>query len=81
MLVLRPYTPAAYSLGKPGTALTQRVFLLSLLYCHYILDSCHPSVMAIPDCQFDYIWNELQSRVGGHICDPDPETGRYKFLI
>jgi hypothetical protein len=23
-----------------------------------------PSVMAIPGCQLDYVWNELQSRIG-----------------
>ena len=38
-------------------------------------------VMAIPGCQLDYIWNELQSRIGklspvsSHL-----EAGRYKFL-
>ena len=26
-------------------------------------------VMAILGCQLDYIWNELQSRNGGHTCD------------
>jgi hypothetical protein len=29
------------------------------------------SVMGIIGCQLDYIWNELQSRNGGHSCDPD----------
>jgi hypothetical protein len=24
-----------------------------------------PSVVAIPGCQLDYIWNELESRIGG----------------
>jgi hypothetical protein len=28
-------------------------------------------VMDIPSCQLDCIWNELQSRTGGHTCDPD----------
>ena len=32
--------------------------------------------MAIPGCQLDYIWNELQSRNEGHTCDPDLETGK-----
>jgi hypothetical protein len=27
--------------------------------------------MAIPGCQLDYLWNELQSRDGGHTCNPD----------
>ena len=38
------------------------------------------TVVAIPGCQLDYIWNELQSRIGGLTCDPDLETGRQKFL-
>ena len=37
-------------------------------------------VRAIPGCQLDYIWNELQSRIGGLTCDPDLEAGRHKFL-
>jgi hypothetical protein len=31
--------------------------------------------MAIPVCHLDYIWNELQSRIGGLTCDPDLEAG------
>jgi|UPI00001F7C3D hypothetical protein len=31
-------------------------------------------VMTILGCQFDYIWNELQSRNEGHTCDPDLEA-------
>jgi hypothetical protein len=31
-------------------------------------------------CQLDFIWNELQSRIGGLTCGPDLETGRHKFL-
>ena len=38
------------------------------------------SVMAILGCQLDYIWNELQSRNGGHTCDPDLEAGRFRLL-
>jgi hypothetical protein len=26
------------------------------------------------------IWNELQSRIGRLTCDPDLQTGRFKFL-
>jgi hypothetical protein len=29
----------------------------------------------------DDIWNELQSRNGGHTCDPDLEAGRHRLLI
>jgi hypothetical protein len=35
-------------------------------------------VLAIPGRQLDSSWNELQSRIGGHTCDPDfffPKTG------
>lgn len=37
--------------------------------------------VAIPGCQLEYIWNELQSRVGGLTCDPGLEAARHKFLI
>ena len=33
-------------------------------------------VMAILGCQLDCIWDELQSRNGGHTCDPNLEAGR-----
>jgi hypothetical protein len=35
--------------------------------------------MAIPGCQLNYIWYEIQFRIGGFTCDPY-QTGRYKFL-
>ena len=38
------------------------------------------TVMAIPGCQLDYVWTELQVRIGGHTCDPDLEAGRHNFL-
>jgi hypothetical protein len=38
------------------------------------------TVVAIPDCQLDYIRNELQSRIGRLTCDPDLEAGRHKIL-
>jgi hypothetical protein len=38
-------------------------------------------VMAIPGCQLDYIWNELQSRNGEHICDPALDMGWHMLLI
>ena len=37
-------------------------------------------VVAIPGCQLDYIWHELQSRTGRLTWDPNLEAGRYKFL-
>ena len=36
--------------------------------------------MAISGCQLDYIWNELQSRSGGHTCDPDLEAESQRLL-
>ena len=36
--------------------------------------------MSIPGYHLEYIWNELQSRIGGHTCDPDVEAGNHKFL-
>ena len=36
-------------------------------------------VVAIPGCQLDYIWNELQSRIGRLTSDPNLEAGGYKF--
>jgi hypothetical protein len=35
-----------------------------------------PGVVAIPGCQFDYIWNEVQSRIGRLASDPNLEAGR-----
>jgi hypothetical protein len=32
--------------------------------------------MASPGCGLDCIWDELQSRIGGHTCDLDLESGR-----
>ena len=37
-------------------------------------------VVAIPGCQLDYIWNELQSRIGRLTYDPNLEAQKYKFL-
>jgi hypothetical protein len=34
------------------------------------------SVVAIPGCQLDYIWNELQSRIGRLTSDPYLEAWR-----
>jgi hypothetical protein len=46
------------------------------------LPSCSWSgcVTAIPGCQVDYIWNELQLRNGELTCDPDREAGRLRLL-
>jgi hypothetical protein len=33
-------------------------------------------VVAISGCQLDYIWNELQSRIGRLTSDPNLEAGR-----
>ena len=34
--------------------------------------------MAIPGCQIDYIWNELQSRIGWLTSDPNLEAWEIK---
>jgi hypothetical protein len=34
-------------------------------------------VVAIPGCQLDYIWNELQSRIGRLTRDPNLEAGSF----
>jgi hypothetical protein len=47
---------------------------------HLPHSSPYPFIMAIPGCQLDNIWDELQSRAGGLTCDPDLEAGRHKFL-
>jgi hypothetical protein len=36
--------------------------------------------VAIPGCQLDYIWDELQSKIGRLTCDYNLKAGRYKFL-
>jgi hypothetical protein len=33
--------------------------------------------LAIPGCQLDYIWNELQSRIGRLTRDPNLEAGSF----
>jgi hypothetical protein len=42
----------------------------------YVKVANHWIVMAIPACELDYIWNEVQSRNGGHTCNSDLEVGR-----
>jgi hypothetical protein len=34
------------------------------LFSWVIINTCLTCIMAIPVCQLDYIWNELQSRIG-----------------
>lgn len=36
--------------------------------------------MAVPGCQLDYIWNELQFGIRGLTCGPDLEVRRHKYL-
>jgi hypothetical protein len=38
------------------------------------------TVMGIPSYQLHYVWKELQSRNGGHTCDPHLVAGRHRFL-
>ena len=68
-----------YSHGYPEThCVAQAGLELAVILLHLYHDymSQRTNVMAIPGCQLDYIWNELHSRNGGHICDRDLETGR-----
>jgi hypothetical protein len=55
-----------------------------LMPIHPSQGSLKPCVMAIPCCQVDYIWNELQSNeftwIGGLTCNPGLEAERHKFL-
>jgi hypothetical protein len=38
-------------------------------------------VVDISGGQFDHIWNELQSIIGGHTYDSDLEAGRHNAFI
>lgn len=38
-------------------------------------------IMAISHCQLDCVWNETQSRLGGHTCDPDLEAETHVSLL
>ena len=55
-----------------------------LFHLDIIYDLCQVDkewiVMTIPGCHLDYIWNELQSRNGGHTYDPDLEAERHRLL-
>ena len=48
--------------------------------CHHIIIKTL-NVIVIPSCQLDYIWNELQSKDGGHICPHDLEVGRQEAFF
>lgn len=79
-----PPSPWMYFTLPPSTKHHQSFSNKYFLLCHRILSTCiklHAPVMASPTCQRDYIGNELQSRNRGHICDPDVEAGRYRFLV
>jgi hypothetical protein len=65
------------SLAKP---LAVRI-LCSLWGSGVLIFKVSPPVVAIPGCQLDYIWNELQSRIGRPTSDPYLEAWRQKFLI
>ena len=73
----------AHWLGTP-TPLTEVWFLPptsgSLYLTVNLTRDPIPSVVAIPGCHLDYIWNELQSRIGRLTYDPNLEAQRYKFL-
>ena len=62
----------------------QYMYLLSVLYFFtenhlrqwLNLNGKYHGVVAIPGCQLDYIWNELQSRIGRLTSDPYLEAWR-----
>ena len=60
------------SLAKP---LAVRI-LCSLWGSGVLIFKVSPPVVAIPGCQLDYIWNELQSRIGRLTSDPYLEAWR-----
>jgi hypothetical protein len=47
-----------------------------ILANHIHIEMIFHSVVAIPGCQLDYIWNELQSRIGRLTSDPYLEAWR-----
>jgi hypothetical protein len=66
-----------------GFFLPSPLFIYGLLYLLFAGPGkeCMPPVeMSVSGCQLDYIWNGLQSGIGGLTCDPDLEAGRQKFL-
>lgn len=44
------------------------------------IETRKPSLVAIPVYQLYYMWNELQSKIGGHTSDPDLEARRHRLL-
>jgi hypothetical protein len=70
---------ATQSVGH-GLASIQRLMLIIVsFYKHISLEDTKEIivvVVAIPGCQLDYIWNELQSRIGRLTSDPNLEAGR-----
>jgi hypothetical protein len=64
------------ALYQPSRSLSLVYHFVGLVFLHlFVL-----TMMAVPGCQLDYIWNELQPRNGGHICDPDLEAERHRLL-
>jgi hypothetical protein len=62
-----------------GIFMTLLLFHVDIRYYLYQVDKGR-IVVAIPGCQLDYIWNELQFRIGRLTRDPELEAGRYNFL-
>jgi len=55
------------------------IYMYVYILCMYN-DTSYILVVAIPGCELDYKWNELQPRIVKLTFDPDVEAGRYKFL-
>jgi hypothetical protein len=69
--------------GPEAKVVTQMVPMIYLslfhnsgIICVLYLTFYMGTVVAIPGCQLDYIWNELQSRIGRVTSDPNLEAGR-----
>jgi hypothetical protein len=72
----QPYQVSCHSLlSHSGIHILE--FNISSLFSVKVLCRGHKDgVVAIPGCQLDYIWNELQSRIGRLTSDPYLEARR-----
>jgi hypothetical protein len=67
--IVLPENPAIPFLGiNPDNVLTYNKDTCSTMFI--------AAIMAIPSCQLEYIWNELQSRIGRLTSDPYLEAWR-----
>lgn len=85
-LLLRPLCLSGLCISKDATYMSASVFMTESVTLavgrHRSLSSAHAAIVIrlLYVMALDYIWNELESRIGRLICDPDLEAGKYKFL-